>query len=120
MRIMKITGKIAVSVGTLVLSISTILGISAVAIGTSTVKSQIDATLSTKVRMGAQLIGRDIASRLEILQELADRARTRTMDWETQKTSLAPDVESHGYLDFAIVTPDGAARYVLGNTDAKL
>ncbi|OHE60215.1 MAG: hypothetical protein A2Y36_03440, partial [Treponema sp. GWA1_62_8] len=101
-------------------SVSAILGISALAIGTSTVRKQVEATLSTQVRLGAQLVRQDIVSRLEILQELAVSARTSAMDWETQRASLAPDVETHGYLDFAIVSPDGVARYVLGNTEAKL
>ncbi len=117
---MKVSTKIAVSVGTLVLLVSMVLGSFAIVMGSMIVEDQVESNLQTQARLGATIVSNSVSSRLAILQEIADRARTRTMDWETQKTSLSPDVDRHGYLDFAIVTPDGKARYVLESTEAQL
>jgi methyl-accepting chemotaxis protein len=59
-----------------------------------------------------------VDERLQILQEVADRARTRTMDQTTLKTSLSVDVDRLGYQDLAVATPDGQGYYVLsGSTE---
>ena len=98
---MKISTKIAASVGSLVLLVSMVLGSFAIVMGSMIVEDQVESNLQTQAKLGATIVANGVTSRLAILQEIADRARTRTMDWETQKTSLAPDVERHGYMDFA-------------------
>ncbi len=42
------------------------------------------------------------------------------MDWEIQRMALRADVERLGYLDMAIVSPDGTAQYVLRGETADL
>jgi len=100
--------------------VSLTTGIVSVSLGSQAVEKQVMATLQAQVNLGQRLVSKDISTRLVILQEIANRARTRTMDWNTQKVSLTPDVESHGYLDLAVVTPDGTARYVLEGSTAQL
>jgi methyl-accepting chemotaxis protein len=42
------------------------------------------------------------------------------MDISIQRESLKSDIERLGYLDFAVVTPDGTATYILGENTADL
>jgi methyl-accepting chemotaxis protein len=69
---------------------------------------------------GADLIALAMDSRLEVLQELANRARVRTMDFETQRGAIVGDVDRLGYLDFGIVTPDGVSTNVKAPTVSNL
>ncbi|MBU1079973.1 MAG: methyl-accepting chemotaxis protein, partial [Spirochaetes bacterium] len=117
---MKLSNKIVASVGALVLVTSGVLGTVAVGIGSASVHEQVMAHLRTQADMGAKFVGKALASDLAILQELADRARTRSMDWSIQRDSLSPDVERHGYLDIGVVGLDGTARYVLDGSEAQL
>jgi len=68
----------------------------------------------------ARQVDAEIAKNLAILSEIAIRARTATMDWTIQKESLIVDVERLGYLDMAVVLPDGTARYILTDEYADL
>jgi len=68
--------------------------------------------LANAAAAGANLIAESVNGKLDVLQELANRAPVRTMDYDTQRDAIAGDVERLGYLDFGIVTPDGQAVYV--------
>jgi methyl-accepting chemotaxis protein len=61
-----------------------------------------------------------IEANLNVLYELANRAQTRTMDWETQRESLFPEIDRHDYLDFGIVGPDGQAHYIKDDSVSDL
>jgi methyl-accepting chemotaxis protein len=61
-----------------------------------------------------------IKSELKVLYELANRARTQTMDWETQQSSLYEEVDRHNYLDFGVVGHDGIAHYIKDDTTSNL
>ena len=117
---MRVSRKIAFSVGFLVLSVSSILGAIAISVSTAEARRQAEFQLATQADLGARLVGESIQFRLDLLQALADRDTTRSMDATLQKASLAAEIERYGYLDFGIVKPDGSASYVLGNTVAKL
>lgn len=112
--------RIAIYIGTLSLLICSVIG--GVSIWTSyrSMAKEAELTLEDTVITGAEKISIIISDKLLILQEIANRARTRTMDFTTQKESLLPDVERLGYLDMAIVTPDGKASYILEDKTADL
>ncbi|GAB1456726.1 hypothetical protein MASR2M48_20340 [Spirochaetota bacterium] len=117
---MKIANKIALSVGSLVIAISGALGTTAVSIGSASIRTQVMDHLQTQAIMGAKLVGKGIESNLAILQELADRARTRTMDWPIQQDSLIPDLNNHEYLDIGVVNLEGISHYVSDGSKATL
>ncbi|OJV62779.1 MAG: hypothetical protein BGO41_00140 [Clostridiales bacterium 38-18] len=77
------------------------------------VQSEANRALSEMTSLGAEKITDAISSRLLILQEIANRSRTQSMDWATQQSSLKTDIERLGYLDFAIVSLKGEAHYIL-------
>jgi len=61
----------------------------------------------------ANYIASKLDKNLSVLSEVAQRSRTASMDWAIQRESLTPDVERLGYLDMAVVTPDGKVTYVI-------
>ncbi|MCL2043576.1 MAG: methyl-accepting chemotaxis protein [Treponema sp.] len=77
--------------------------------------------LSSKAEANAEIIKTKLESRLSQLMEIANRARTRTMDWDnTTRPSLTADVPRLGILELGVVFPDGIARYVSDNSTASL
>lgn len=112
--------KISVYVGVLILVISLGLGLFAIKYASDAVVKEVDSSLTQLTERGAKEINLTVNFRLQILQELANRARTRSMDWKQQQESLSPDVERLGYLDMAIVSLEGQAKYVLSGDEADL
>ena len=79
------------------------------------------AELSGSAIASAQIIKTRMDAQLSQLWELANRARTRSMNWEdVVRQSLAPDVARIGTLDLGLVFPDGTAHYVTDNSTASL
>ena len=71
------------------------------------------AELSAKAEAGALLIDARLENRLTQLYEIANRARTRTMDWEdTVLPNLRPDIARIGVLELLVVDPGGTNHYV--------
>jgi len=52
----------------------------------------------------------------EVLAEIANRIRVRTMDWSIVQPALKADVARIGALDLAMIDSGGVARYVLSDT----
>jgi methyl-accepting chemotaxis protein len=68
----------------------------------------------------SQLIREVLNAETRVLYELANRARTQSMDFEIQKDSLMPEIDRLGYLDFAIVDRQGIAHYLRDETTSNL
>ncbi|PKM51878.1 MAG: hypothetical protein CVV02_04515 [Firmicutes bacterium HGW-Firmicutes-7] len=112
--------RIAMFVAALIIFVSLILGITAVKFSSDViVETAEDAMLEYAIE-GANEMKALIDIRLGILNEVASRERTRTMIWETQMVSLSQDVERLGYLDMAVVLPNGTATYVISGETAQL
>ena len=60
-----------------------------------------------------------IDGNLSTLDEIAQRARTTTMDWNTQVSSISGDVDRLGYQDIAVMDMNGNARYIKGGQEFK-
>jgi methyl-accepting chemotaxis protein len=96
------------------------MGIVAFILASDIVETTAETTLRSSARLGAALIQSTIHSRLDILQELANRSRVQTMVWENQQDALVNEITNHRYMDFGIVTLDGKVRYILENTTSDL
>jgi methyl-accepting chemotaxis protein len=97
------------------------LGVTSVLVASGIVQEAAELSLDGQAEIAAKLVaGATVEAQLAILQELADRARTKTMDWETQKDSLLAEIEPHGYLDFGIVGLDGVAHYLTDGSVSNL
>jgi methyl-accepting chemotaxis protein len=74
--------------------------------------------MASNGRANAEILG----ARLDnLLWEIANRARTRGMEWEGMiKASLQPDVARIDSLDIGLVFPDGTTHYVLDAVSTNL
>jgi methyl-accepting chemotaxis protein len=118
---MKLSLRISRVIGILVFVMTVLLGVASVVIASGIVQNAAETSLDSQVDMAAGLISISaIGSPLGILQELANRAETRSMEWETQRDGLIDDIEPHGYLDFGIVRSDGNAHYIKDDSVANL
>ena len=77
--------------------------------------------LTVSVEANANLINSNLEGDLSKLWEVANRIRTRAMDWDgVTRESLIPDVRRMNALDLGLVYPDGLVRYVSDNATAQL
>lgn len=102
------------------LVISVGLGFTAILTSSNTAKELAETSLIVQAVEGAKFVESAVSLRLEILQEVANRENVRSLEWERQNSSLVNDIERLGFMDMAIVTPDGIASYVLGGNKAEL
>ncbi|HZJ84775.1 MAG TPA: methyl-accepting chemotaxis protein [Syntrophomonadaceae bacterium] len=116
---MNLSRKIVLLVSIIIVVATVGLGIVAIKVSSDAVLKQTQEQLLSSAKEGVKLIETEIDRDLRVLEELAARERTRTMDWDIQKESLTPDVERLGYMDIGVMTPDGEARHIFGG-DAQL
>ncbi|MDR3337896.1 MAG: methyl-accepting chemotaxis protein [Treponema sp.] len=118
---MKLSAKISLWIGLLVFFIVVCIGTTAVIVTNRIVEDAAEKSLQNQAGATVQLIKEGIIeSELKVLYELANRVRTQSMVWETQRDSLISDIDRLGYLDFGIVSPDGTAHYIKDGTTANL
>ncbi|ROR31816.1 methyl-accepting chemotaxis sensory transducer with Cache sensor [Mobilisporobacter senegalensis] len=112
--------KIGAFVGLIVLCVSLSIGlVSLIYSSNAILQTQKDDMLKISDE-GAHRVQAIVDMHLKVLGEIAQRDTITTMFWGMQKSSLTPDVERLGYLDMAIVTPDGAANYVVSGETSQL
>jgi serine phosphatase RsbU (regulator of sigma subunit) len=79
------------------------------------------AELSAKAEANAELISTKLDTQLIQLYEIANRIRTRTMDWEgVVRQSLLPHIERLDCLEMGLVYPNGTAHYVVDGVTSYL
>lgn len=112
--------QIALYIGILAIALCIAIGGISIWSSYTSMESQAKKGLEDITQQGSEKISILIEDRIALLQEIANRSRTQSMDFNLQKQSLTPDVKRLGYLDMAIVTPDGQARYILEDKTADL
>ena len=117
---MKLSRKISLLIGILVFVISASLGVIILIVSQNVIKSSIEESLMLQASTGASLVEKTINVETAIVEELAMRIRTQSMDWQIQKESLFPDISRLGYLDIGVVNKEGIAHYVAEDTSADL
>lgn len=115
-----IAGRIAREVGILVVVACILVGAASIITSYMSMKADAEKSLTDITVLGAEKVEILTKDRLMILQELANREQTKNMHFTTQRASLISDVKRLNYLDMAIVTPDGKAKYVLEEKEADL
>jgi methyl-accepting chemotaxis protein len=96
------------------------IGIASVLAATRIVEQVSEESLLNQAKSSSRLIQEVLSSETRVLYELANRARTQTMDFEIQRGSLITEIDRLGYLDFAIVGRDGIAHYMKDETSSNL
>ncbi|QOX63529.1 HAMP domain-containing protein [Anoxybacterium hadale] len=117
---LNLSKKIALFVCILILIVASILGVLSVRSSTNALIQQQKELGMQNAKDGAARLNAVVQMRLGILNEVANRADTQSMNWELQREILAADAERLEYLDLAVVSPDGTARYALSGEVAQL
>jgi methyl-accepting chemotaxis protein len=117
---MKLAAKVSFVVAILVLVVSLGMGLTALFAATDIVKNTAENTLINQAELGARMVESMIHNQLDILQELANRARVQTMDWESQVGGLINDIERTGFLEMGIAALDGTVHDILDGSVSNL
>ena len=118
---MKLNIRIPILIGAIVLLTSAGIIITAEFFLTRELETATLNDISSTSRADADLIKTRLDSLLLQLYEIANRARTRTMDWENVvRQNLIPDIPRLGSLDLGLVYPDGTAHYAGDNSTTSL
>lgn len=112
--------RIALLVAVLIVIVSIGMGVIGLKFSSKVILGQVEEALLQIAEEGVRHIEAVITKDLTALQELSNNEKIQSMDWEIQRMALRADVERLGYLDMAIVSPDGTAQYVLRGETADL
>ncbi|GMO46789.1 MAG: cache domain-containing protein [Termitinemataceae bacterium] len=117
---MKVSKKVAILVGLVVVFVATGVTVTSVATATKAMLSAAEVSLTNQVLMDAKFVRVALDGDLSVMEELANRPNVRAMDWDMQRVSLREDVERISVMDIAVVTRDGTARYVKEGNQSNL
>lgn len=115
-----IANQVALRFGVFSLLLCLLLGSISIYTSNKFMVTDAEHALENITKLGSEKISISIKDRLLILQEISNRSETKSMNFSTQRDSLKNDIERLGYLDIAIVTKDGIAKYILANDTADL
>ena len=115
-----LTKKIAFILAGLLIGVSLILSIVSIRTGSSALLSETEKLTMHRANESAGRISVTIDKDLAVLLTVAEKTEIKTMNWDIQKSILIPETTALGYLDMAVVTTDGVARYVNGEEESDL
>jgi methyl-accepting chemotaxis protein len=117
---LNLSKKIALFIGIVVIILSSVLGLVALKLSSNALISQQEEMMLHYAEESANYIESSVSKNLAVLLEVAGKVENAGMDWNTQRASLYGDVERLGYLDMAVVSPEGKALYVISGESADL
>jgi len=82
----------------------------------STIEESALDSLVGEIEANADFLKSKLDLHIEVLAEVANRIRVRSMDWNIVRPALKADVARLGALDLAMIDSTGIAHYVLGGT----
>jgi len=110
--------RIAFAVGAIVLSVTIIMGMVTTSYSSKMLLKAEQESIEILAESGSKHIAEVIKSHIDLLNELAANENVAGMDWELQKKTLEAGAKRLGFLDFAVVSMDGTAKYILtGKTE---
>jgi methyl-accepting chemotaxis protein len=118
---MKLSMRISCLIGALVLVLTAAFGFTAITVSSGIVENAARDSLRIQTALGADLVKLFIDSRTRILQEVASREEIRSMNTgDVPRALLTKIVDDSGFLDIALIEPDGGARYLKEDTVTNL
>ncbi|MDF2909029.1 MAG: mcpC3, partial [Herbinix sp.] len=115
---MKLSKRIALFVGLLVLIVASGLGTISIVLGINTASNEARKGLDEASIQGANYVNSSMRMRTAVLEQVANRISD--MSLEEQLGVLAEEAEELGYLDMAVVNTEGIAKYAIGGEEADL
>jgi methyl-accepting chemotaxis protein len=118
---MKLSVRIPLLIGLVVIITAGSIILTSEIIASRELTASLNAELSSIAESSGELIQARLDTQLAQTWELANRVRTRSMDWEaTVRPSLTQEVARIGAMEIGVVFPDGVAHYVSDNSTAVL
>ncbi|MDR2943359.1 MAG: methyl-accepting chemotaxis protein [Treponema sp.] len=118
---MKLSIRVPLLIIAVVLITSSAIIISVNLLVTRNMEASVISGMVSNSRTNAELLQNKLDVLLNQLWEIANRARTRTMNWEgVVKANFEPDIERIASLDIGLVFPDGTTNYVLEKNSTNL
>lgn len=105
--------RIGTAMAIVVILVVVAMGVISINYSTNMLIKAEEESIENLAKSGAERVKIAIEMRLNVLNEVAHNEMMTSMDWNIQKNILEDEVERLGYLDIAVVTPDGQAHYVL-------
>ncbi|MBI4857583.1 MAG: HAMP domain-containing protein [Acetobacterium woodii] len=90
------------------------LGLITVNLGAAALTNQANTDSQEYATQGAAHVGAIITGNLATLSEVASLDQVSSMDWNTQVSTIADDIERLGYQDIAIMNLAGHGKYIKG------
>jgi len=113
---MKLSVKIPLFFGIIIAVISISISAAIIMISSNILNDTILEAIEAETDANAHFVGERMNRHLDIIGEIAARARTRTMDVESVVPSLVVDVDRIGVMELALVLPNGQAHLAKSNT----
>ncbi|MDR1365641.1 MAG: bacteriohemerythrin [Holosporales bacterium] len=117
---MKIFVRISLFIGALIFALTAMIGFTAIAVSSRIMESTTRKLLENEAVLGADLIKVYIDGQLRTLQELSSREEVLSMNMNNFGDMFSESIDRAGFLDIAIVSPDGTAHYFKDRTTAFL
>jgi methyl-accepting chemotaxis protein len=118
---MKLSIRVPLLIVAVVLITSAAIIISVNFLVTGNMQASVINGMVSNSKINAELLQNKLDILLNQLWEIANRARTRTMNWEgVVRTNFEPDVDRIDSLDIGLVFPDGTTNYVLDKASTNL
>ncbi|MDR2965405.1 MAG: hypothetical protein LBU88_06485, partial [Treponema sp.] len=113
---MKLSRRLPILIGSIVLFTCAAIIIAVQIAVTNKMEASAFRELSAEARINSDLISTKIYSDLIQLREIANEESMRTMDWDTVRENLIPDIKRINAGDLALVYPDGTTYSVSVST----
>lgn len=108
--------KLLISFIILILVSSAALGFTTLRNSSSAIKKEAEKALKTIVSESVKVTESRMETQIRILETIAFRPEIQSMNWNVQRLVLKSQLESTGFLDVAVVQPDGTAKYTDGSS----
>jgi methyl-accepting chemotaxis protein len=113
---MKLGIRIPLLFGIVLLFTAAGVSIATVLLSASILKNTIEAAQDAETNANTDALSSKINGQMDVLAEIANRVRVRSMDWDTVRPTLVPDIPRVEALDFALIFPNGDAYSVKNGT----
>lgn len=108
--------KLIIYFSAVILLSSAIIGLLSIMKASQAITDEVEESLDSMVTEVALLTENRIQIQLETLGTIAMHDEIQSMAWNNQQPVLQRQLEKSGFTDFAIVWPDGTARFLSGST----
>ncbi|MDR0638444.1 MAG: methyl-accepting chemotaxis protein [Spirochaetaceae bacterium] len=115
---MKLSVRISLLISTLVLALTAAIGFTVLMVSSQIIEDTARESLGNQAVLGVDLVKASIDTQLRVLQEFAVRSEVRAMNLKNLDASFKESIARMGFLDVAVVTPDGNAAYYNDQTSA--